>query len=82
MAEWQATMTQKEFQQWMQFYRNHPFDDLHRYHRPAALVSISMGGGDIKERLEWLAPEPIPDGLDVADLNTIKAFGFKPSMKD
>lgn len=80
VAELQATMTQKEFHTWMEFYRNHPFDDFHRYHRPAALISVSMAGGDIKDRLEWLAPEPIPDGLNEADLATIRAFGFKPSM--
>jgi hypothetical protein len=74
-------MTQKEFQDWMEFYRNHPFDDLHRYHRPAALVSVSMAGGDIKERLEWLAPEPVPDGLSDADARTMRALGIKPSAK-
>lgn len=69
-------MTQKEFDRWMQFYRDQPFDDLHRYHRPAALISVSMGGGDVKERLEWLQPEPLPDGLDYADVRTMQAFGF------
>jgi hypothetical protein len=75
-------MTQAEFQRWIQFYREQPFDDFHRYHRPAALVSVSMAGGDIKERLEWLQPEPIPDGLDRADVATIKAFGFTPKAKE
>jgi hypothetical protein len=74
-------MTQAEFQRWIQFYRDYPFDDLHRYHRPAALVSISMAGGDIKERLEWLQPEPLPDGLNHADAATMKAFGFTPKAK-
>ena len=78
MAELQATMTQAEFQRWIEFYRAHPFDDLHRYHRPAALISTSMAGGDIQERLQWLAPEPVPDGLNEADLRTMKAFGFRP----
>jgi hypothetical protein len=41
-----------------------------------------MAGGDIKERLEWLQPEPVPDGLNQADLVTIKAFGFTPNAKD
>jgi hypothetical protein len=74
-------MSQAEFQQWIQFYRNFPFDDFHRYHRPAALVSVSMAGGDVKERLEWLQPEPIPDGLEAADVTTIRAFGFTPKAK-
>jgi hypothetical protein len=82
VAEWQASMTQAEFNNWVAFYRDQPFDDLHRYHRPAALVSVSMGGGDVKERLEWLQPEPVPDGLNKADLVTIKAFGFTPNAKE
>ena len=75
-------MSQAEYQRWFEFYKQYPFDDLHRYHRPAALISTSMAGGDIKERLEWLQPEPVPDGLNQADLVTIKAFGFTPNAKD
>jgi hypothetical protein len=75
-------MSQSEFQRWIQFYREQPFDDFHRYHRPAALVSVSLAGGDIKERLEWLQPEPIPDGLDRADVATIKALGFSLKAKE
>lgn len=74
-------MTQAEYLTWLEFYRLYPFDDFHRFHRPAALISQSMAGGDIKQRLEWLQPEPIPDGLNYADLRTIAAMGFKPSMK-
>ena len=74
-------MTQAEFHKWMMFYRDYPFDDFHRYYRPAALVSVSIAGGEAKERLERLAPEPIPDGLDVADVATIKAFGFNPNKE-
>jgi hypothetical protein len=75
-------MSQAEFQRWIQFYREQPFDDFHRYHRPAALISTSMAGGDIKERLEWLQPEPIPDGLDRADVATIRALGFSLKAKE
>lgn len=71
-------MTQAEFQKWVHFYQDYPFDDLHRYYRPAALVSVSMAGGDVKERIEWLAPEPIPDGLSASDVITMRAFGIKP----
>ena len=74
-------MSAAEFESWVEFYRCYPFDDLHRYHRPAALVSVSMAGGDIKERLEWLAPEPVPDGLSDADARTMRALGIKPSAK-
>lgn len=77
MAEWQSVMTQQEFLQWVQFYRHFPFDDLHRYHRPAALVGASMGG-NVKDKLDWLAPEPVPQGYSQAELNSFKAFGIKP----
>jgi hypothetical protein len=75
-------MTQQEFQRWIEFYQNYPFDDFYRYHRPAALISVSMSGGEIKDKLEWLQPEPIPDGLDASDVATIKAFGFKIPAKE
>lgn len=51
-------MSRKEFLAWMDFYRLYPFDDLHRYHRPAALISTSMTGGDVRDRLSWLFPLP------------------------
>lgn len=71
-------MSHAEFLSWAAFYRHFPFDDFHRYHRPAALIAQSLGGGDIRQKLEWLAPEPVPEGMSVADLNTLRAFGFKP----
>ena len=69
-------MPQAEFLAWVEFYRMYPFDDLHRFHRPAALVATSFGGGDINPRLEWLHPEPSTINMSDADLNTMKAFGF------
>ena len=81
MAEWQATMTQAEFQRWAEYYVSHPFDDLHRYHRPAAMVSGALGGGDVQAKLNWLQPEPIPADMTEADVRTMRAFGLKPSAK-
>ena len=52
--ELKRRMSVPEFVRWMQYYKRNPFDDLHRYHRPAALVSVSMGGGDFIERVELL----------------------------
>lgn len=69
-------MPQSEFQAWAEFYRLYPFDDMHRFHRPAALVSTALGGGDIQQRLEWLSPEPTTIDLSEADMNTLRAFGF------
>jgi hypothetical protein len=39
-----------------------------------------MAGGDIKDRLDYLHPEPLPEGMSMADLNTLKAFGLTPSQ--
>lgn len=47
-------MTYIEFCDWVAFYLEHPFDDEHRYHRPAALIAQSMAGGKMEEKLEWL----------------------------
>lgn len=70
-------MTQDEFLAWAAFYREQPFDDLHRFHRPAALVAASMSG-DLRAKLEFLAPEPVPEGLQASDLATLRAFGIQP----
>lgn len=78
VAEWQAVMTQREFARWVEYYRAHPFDDLHRHLRPAALVAAKAGGGDVRELLEWLEPGDA-DGLTDADVRTMRAFGFRPS---
>lgn len=46
ISELQAVMTVRELRSWRRFYRERPFDDLHRFHRPAALIAHSFGGGD------------------------------------
>ena len=74
-------MTQAEFMAWVAFYRQHPFDDFHRIHRPAALIARSIGGGDVKAMLDWLAPEPVPEGYSAADVKTMAAFGVKPPIE-
>lgn len=70
-------MSAAEFQGWIAFYQMYPFDDLHRFHRPAAMVGAAMGG-KYEDRLEFLCPEPLPPGMTRADYNTMKAFGMKP----
>lgn len=70
-------MTPAEFRAWVDFYVGQPFDDLHRYHRPAALVAASFSG-KLEEKLEWLAPSQGSDEYTDADLRTMKAFGFTP----
>jgi len=77
-------MTPDEFEFWIAFYRAHPFDDYHRFHRPAALVAYSSRSGPsgIDSLLEWLAPQPKPQGLSESDMRTLKTFGIKPKVKE
>lgn len=70
-------MTAEEFDIWAAYYRLHPFDDVHRIHRPAAVVASAMSGR-YENKLRFLAPEPRPEGYSRADLNTLQAFGLRP----
>lgn len=78
-------MSQAEFQRWFDFYQMHPFDDLHRFHRPAALVAKSMSGGDIENMIEWLHPQyngAADSEYSEEDLKTFKALGLsKPPRR-
>lgn len=57
------------------FFELYPFDDLHRYHRPAALIASAFGG-KYEDRLGFLAPSPEDPTLSEADRNVAKALGF------
>lgn len=76
-------MTPSEFERWAQFYRRWPFDDRHRYHRPAALVAQVMGGGGeeaMAARLQWLQPgeeDPTDDEPGNADRDLLRAAGVR-----
>lgn len=63
-----------EFEAWMEFYRLYPFDDYHRFHRPAALIASRFGNGDIVPYLDFLQPDR--SGLTDADMATMRALGF------
>lgn len=71
-------MTQPEYFSWMEFYRLYPFDDFHRFHRPAALIARMTQGPDapMQPLLDWLQPDRGTEGLTDADMNTMKAFGY------
>lgn len=73
-------MSRQEFLDWIRFYRSWPFDDAHRYHRPAALIAQRLGGGDINELIEFLQPPALPDGMSIAEFNTLRAFGMDPYL--
>ena len=76
VADLRVRMTEDEFQDWLDFFQMYPFDDRHRHHRPAALVSASMAGGGeaFADRLEILQPDPKLAGLSEVDRSLIKAF--------
>lgn len=75
-------MSWPELRAWREYYRDFPFDDRHRYHRPAALIA-SRGGGHnaLQQCLEWLEPDPATAGFSNADMNTLAAFGLRPPPK-
>jgi hypothetical protein len=77
VSEWKSVITRAELLDWIAFYERHPFDDYNRFLRPAALVSTALGGGNVRERLEWLQPTPGDDMLTDADMNTLRAFGLR-----
>lgn len=74
-------MSQAEFLAWAEFYRRWPFDDFHRFHRPAALVAGSLGGGGdegMRARLQWLQPkEEHEDKYTDADRDLLRAAGVR-----
>lgn len=77
-------MSQAEFERWFDFYQMHPFDDLHRFHRPAALIARSMTGAEIEDMIQWLHPKykESEDGdYTEADLKTFKALGLNKPPK-
>ena len=74
-------MSQAEFSQWVRFYELFPFDDYHRPHRPAVLVAAS-NGADMRKALDWLQPDPAYSGFSEAEINTFKALGITPNVKE
>jgi hypothetical protein len=66
VAELQRRMLPGEFHAWVEFYRMWPFDDRHRFHRPAALIAGAMVG-DVGKRLDWLQPTPMIAANDPED---------------
>lgn len=78
-------MSRAEFCDWFDRYDAAPFDDRHRYHRPAAWLTMALNGTQPRESLEWLtngrltpqdAPEGVPEGdWSEADIATMRALG-------
>lgn len=77
VAELKSRMSAVEFEHWQAYYAHSPFDDLHRYHRPAACQVSSFNGADFKDVVNFLVNtyEPvINDGLSDIDRSILKAF--------
>lgn len=73
MAEARVRVGEPEFKAWVAFYQMYPFDDMHRYHRPAAAVAAAFGG-KYQEFIDFLSPDPVPPGMTQADYNTMRAM--------
>lgn len=67
-------MSRLEFERWRAFSREAPFDDLHRYHRPAALIARSMSGADFSDLIKVLIDKPEAQISDEMR-NTLAALG-------
>lgn len=74
-------MTNNEFSEWIAFYRDFPFDDYNRFHRPASFIATSNftrnRDSGISDALEWLQPAQVNHDFNEVDLSIIKALGGK-----
>lgn len=76
-------MPADEFEAWREFYRLYPFDDEHRFLRPAAVVAAAgrqNPNAAFQAWMKFLQPDPpTPEELSgyfsEADLRTISALG-------
>jgi hypothetical protein len=81
IGQMRAAMTPREFSQWAEFYKLFPFDDRHRFHRPAAMVAAAFGG-KYEDRLAFLSPDPVVAKFSRSDMGIMKALGVKPKAKE
>lgn len=68
-------MPAAELEGWRAFYELYPFDDLHRFHRPAAALGTAFGG-KYESIIGFLAPTPNEPDMTDADRDVAKALGF------
>lgn len=74
-------MTQAEFVYWHAFFHLFPFDDLHRIHRPAALIASMAGGNKTQELLDWLQPDTQTQGLKGNEQEMLRYFRAQGSKR-
>lgn len=70
-------MTAPEFAAWVEFYKNFPFDDFHRYYRPAALNALGKTSMKMDEILDWLQPPQYSEEMTDTDKSFMKIFGIR-----
>jgi len=75
VAELKAAMSAAEFDRWCAYYRAQPFDDMHRYQRPAALLAAISTG---KQPSHWLDQYLAPPSVSDVDASIFRAFGLEP----
>jgi hypothetical protein len=66
-------MPDDERSSWIEFYTLYPFDDEHRYYRPAALIKANSDEGFTK-LLRFLQPDPTAAHLSAVDQQIIAMF--------
>lgn len=75
VGELKSTMSHPEFMRWAEFYKDFPFDDFHRYHRPAAIGAVGSVNMKFEDILDWLQKPQTPEGMTDVDMSVIKALG-------
>jgi hypothetical protein len=75
VAELKASMTLPEFERWRSYYRARPFDDMARYHKPAALLATIAAGG--KKPVDYWLDFMVPPVVSDVDASIYRAFGLK-----
>gem|GEM_PF-1123382 len=72
-------MPYSEYENWRKYYLIYPFDDAHRYYRPAALLAsmqATQPDRALKAALEFLQPDPRLANLNEIDRSALAAFGL------
>lgn len=74
-------MPRKDYEAFRQFYQLFPFDDHHRFHKPAAVIAASMGM-KMEDSMRVLDPPPNESGWSQAELNSFRSGGVTPPFRE
>lgn len=71
-------MSTPEFLTWVEFHKLYPIDDRARVFKPfAMLAAMKTKDGRIEPFLDILEPDPKNADFNEADLNSMRAMGYK-----